>query len=65
MNANAQTCDVRDCGLPAVTLIANDAPLLSPDYREWYACHWHERNTTMPAAALALPLRRPDGEVTA
>lgn len=50
-----QACDVRGCRLPAVVLLANDAPLTSPDYCEWYACRWHERNTAIPRAALILP----------
>lgn len=56
-------CDVRGCGLPSVTLLANDAPLDSPDYREWYACRWHERNVGISADALietAIVHKQPD-----
>jgi hypothetical protein len=42
-------CDWPGCGLPAVALIANDAPLTSSEYAERYACRWHQRNSTFPS----------------
>lgn len=54
-----QACDVAGCGHPSVVLLANDAALDSPEYREWYACRWHQRNTLIAADALALPVTPP------
>jgi hypothetical protein len=39
---------VPECDQPAITLLANDAPLLSPGYAERWVCRWHERNAFAP-----------------
>ena len=38
------TCDFPDCDQPAVTLLANDAPLMSDEYAERNVCRWHKSN---------------------
>lgn len=37
-------CDYPGCNQPGLKLVANDAPVLSEEYRERLVCQWHLTN---------------------
>lgn len=52
---------VPGCDQPAVVVMANDAPLMSPKYAERCVCRWHERNP-FPATTEAARAAGGEGE---
>lgn len=40
----ADECDLPGCDQTVVALVANNKPLLSPDYVERQVCRWHVSN---------------------
>lgn len=41
LEVDEDRCDIEGCDQPPVALLANDAPLLSPEYAERRVCRWH------------------------
>lgn len=52
---DAPECDVTGCNQLAVELVANDEPLLTPEYAERWVCRWHIRNAFSDESSVIPP----------